>query len=46
MDAQMDHESIWNVQLTVQEDTDTAPPPSVRAVSLSGSDLRYAHRVM
>ena len=45
MDAQMNHESIWNVELgTHDEEPNT--PSTVTVVSLSGSDLWYACRVM
>src|SRR5690554_1451669 len=44
-DAQTNHEFIWNIGMTKQEKSQTIPLYAT-GVSLSGSDLRYARRVM
>ena len=40
----MDHEFVWNIGALIQDESTS--PPSVKAVSLSGSDRWCAHRVM
>lgn len=45
-EAETNHESVWNAGLNASRQRHHPAPSTVGTVSLSGSDLRYARRVM